>query len=290
MMLSKKTPTTGHLSGKKQKKLALTMLAMALAAILAPSALSEEAISENASIDGDLFWDLVLATDAVSSNISQIDRALQDASLALSDTGIEGIEAQQVLTNLTAVGPWVIDCITFDLNGTIIEVEPDEYRYIAGMSVIDQEHNQQLLSTGRPVGLAYFETVQGFYAMVFGAPIFDEEGRLMGAVTVLVNSTEFFGTVLGPYQPGNSAKIEVSTPDGTVLYDTDAEQIGKNTITDPLFAGEEDLLALAKRAETERTGTGTYEIFGITRQGFWTTVDYQGREIRLILSVDVEVN
>ena len=93
MMLSKKTPTTGHLSRKKQKKFALTMLAMALSAIVAPVAFSEEAISDT-SIDGDLIWDFVLATDAVSSNILDIDRALLDASLALSDTGIEGIEAK----------------------------------------------------------------------------------------------------------------------------------------------------------------------------------------------------
>jgi hypothetical protein len=290
MMLSKKTPKTGHLLGRKQKKLALTMLAMALSAILAPSAFSEEAISENTSIDADLIWNFVLATDAVSSNLSRIDSALLDASLALSDTGIEGIEAQQVLTNLTAIGPWVIDCITFDLNGTIIEVEPDEYRYIAGMSVIDQEHSQQLLSTGRPVGLAYFETVQGFYAMVFGSPIFDEDGRLMGAVTVLVNTTEFFEAVLASYQLGDSAKIGALMPDGTIIYNTDAMQIGRNPLTDPLYAEFSELLALATRAETERTGTGAYKIFGTTRQGFWTTVDYQGREIRLLLSVDVGEN
>ena len=287
MMLSKKTPKPGNQSGRNQKKFPLMMLAIALTAIFAPAAFSEEAISENTSIDGNLIWDFVLATDAVGSSISNIDRALLDASLALSDTGIEGIEAQQVLANLTAVGPWVIDCITFDLNGTIIEVEPDEYRYIAGMSVIDQEHNQQLLATRRPVGLAYFETVQGFYAMVFGSPIFDEEGRLMGAVTVLVNSTEFFGTVLAPYQPGGPAKIGVLMPDGTIIYNTDAVQIGKNPFTDPLYAEFSELLALAKRTETERTGKGSYEISGIKREGFWTTVDYQGREIRLLLSVDV---
>lgn len=290
MMLSKKTPTTGHLSGKKQNKLSLIMLTIALTATLASTALSEEAISENTSTDGDLIWNFVLATDAVCSNILDIDRALLDASLALSDTGIEGVEAQQVLTNLTAVGPWVIDCITFDLNGTIVEVEPEEYRYIAGMSVIDQEHSQQLLATGRPVGLAYFETVQGFYAMVFGSPIFDEDMRLIGAVTVLVNSTEFFEAVLTPYQPGGSAEIWAMMPDGTVIYDTDAEQIGKNTFTDPLFAEFSELLALGRRVEMERAGTGAYEIFGTTRQAFWTTVDYQGREIRVLLSVEVGEN
>jgi len=290
MMLSKKTPTTGHLSGKKQKKFALTMLTIALTAILAPTAFSEEAISENAAIDGDLIWDFVLATDAARSNISDIDRALLDASLALSDTGIEGIEAQKVLTNLTVVGPWVIDCITFDLNGTIIEVEPEEYRYVAGMSIIDQPHIQQLLSTGRPVGLAYIESVEGLYSMDFDSPIFDEDGRLMGAVSVLVNTTEFFDQVLAPYQPGGPAKIGALMPDGTIIYNTDAVQIGRNPFTDPLYAEFSELLTLAKRAETDRTGKGSYEIFGTTRQAFWTTVDYQGREIRLLLSVDVGEN
>ena len=288
-MLSKKVLKTGNRSGRKQRKFTLMMLAMALSAILAPTALSEEAISDT-SIEGDLFWDFVLATDAVSSNISEIDRALLDASLALSDTGIKGIEAQQILTNLTAVGPWVIDCITFDLNGTIIEVEPDEYRYVVGMSIIDQPHIQQLLSTGRPVGLAYIESVEGSYSMDFDSPIFDEDGRLMGAVSVLVNTTEFFGTVLAPYQPGGPAKIGVLMPDGTIIYNTDAVQIGKNPLTDPLYAEFSELQALAKRAETERTGTGAYEIFGTTRQAFWTTVDYQGKEIRLLLSVDVGEN
>jgi hypothetical protein len=289
MMLSKKVLKTGNRSGRKQRKFTLMMLAMALSAILAPTALSEEAISDT-SIEGDLIWDFVMATDAVRSNISEIDRALLDASLALYDTGIEGIEAQHILTNLTAVGPWVIDCITFDLNGTIIEVEPDEYRYGAGMSIIDQEHIQQLLSTGRPVGLAYIESVEGLYSMDFDSPIFDENMRLVGAVSVLVNSTEFFEAVLAPYQPGGPAKIGALMPDGTIIYNTDAEQIGKNPFTDPLYAEFSELLALARRAETERTGKGAYEIFGTTRQGFWTTVDYQGREIRLLLSVDVGEN
>jgi len=289
-MLSKKAPKTGNRSGKKQKKFTLMMLIVALTAIFSPAALSEEAISENTSIEGDLIWNFVLAADAVRSNISEIDRALLDASLALSDTGIEGIEAQQVLANLTTAGPWVVDCITADLNGIIIEVEPDEYRYIAGMSIIDQEHIQQLLSTRRPVGLAYIESVQGFYAMVFASPIFDEDGKLVGAVTVLVNSTEFFGTVLAPYQPEGSDKIWAMMPDGTIIYDTDVEQIDKNTFTYPLFAEFSELLAVGRRVEMERSGTGAYEIFGTEKEVFWTTIDYQGREIRLLLSVDVEEN
>ena len=109
-------------------------------------------------------------------------------------------------------------------------------------------------------------------------------------MAVLVNSTQFFDQVLAPYQLGDSAKIGALMPDGTIIYNTDAMQIGRNPLTDPLYAEFSELQALAKRAETERTGTGAYEIFGTAREVFWTTVDYQGREIRLLLSVDIGEN
>ncbi len=221
-------------------------------------------------------WSFGQAVDSVSANLAEIDQALLDASLALSYAGIEGPEARVVLDDLTGLGPWVVDCITVDLNGTIAEVRPAEYQHVEGTSIRDQEHIERLLSTRRPVGLAYIKSVEGFYVMDFASPIFDEEGMFAGAVAVLVNSTELFGQALAPYQP-----------DGTVIYDSDAEQIGRNTFSDPLFQQFPDLLVVGERVEMERSGHGTYEIFGTARDVFWTTADYQGGEIRLLLSADV---
>ena len=275
-----------RLSRKTPKILVWMVLLAAFAPSLMPASFGEDAGPDGVEVSWDLIWSFVLATDAVNANLSEIDRALIDASLALSDAGVEGPEAREALDNLTSVGPWVVDCITVDLNGTIVEVMPEEYQYVAGTSIIDQEHIERLLSTRRPVGLAYIESVEGFHAMDFASPIFDEEGRLIGAVTVLVNSTQLFGTVLAPYQPEGSAKIWAMMPDGTVISDTDAEQIGRNTFNDPLFQAFPDLLAVGRRVEMERSGTGRYEISGTTRDVFWTTAGYQGSEIRVLLSVD----
>lgn len=277
MKLSRKTP----------KLFALTVLAAALATFLIPAAFGADAGSNEAETDLDLIWSFVQAEDAVSANLAEIDQALLDASLALSDAGIEGQEARKVLDDLTDVGPWVVDCITVDLNGTIVEVRPAEYQQVVGTSIRDQEHIERLFSTRRSVGLAYINSVEGFRAMDFASPIFDEGGRFAGAVTVLVNSTELFGQALAPYQPDGRAKIWVMMPDGTVIYDSDTEQIGRNTFSDPLFQQFPDLLAVGERVEMERSGHGTYEIFGTQRDIFWTTADYQGKEIRLLLSVDV---
>ncbi|HPE63916.1 MAG TPA: cache domain-containing protein [Methanothrix sp.] len=271
---------------RKTPKILACMVLLAAFTSLVPASLGEDAGSDDVEVSWDLIWSFVLATDAVNANLSEIDRALLDASLTLTDAGVEGPEAQEVLDDLAGLGPWVVDCITVDLNGTIVEAMPEEYQYVAGTSIIDQEHIERLLSTRRPVGLAYIESVEGFYAMDFASPIFDEEGRLIGAVTVLVNSTELFGTILAPHQPEGSAKIWAMMPDGTIISDPDSEQIGRNTFTDPLFQPFPDLLAVAGRVEMERSGTGRYEISGTTRDVFWTTADYQGSEIRILLSVD----
>ena len=276
-----------RLSRKIRKLFALTVLAAALTIVLIPATFAEDAASENPLTDWDLMWSFVQAEDAVSANLAEIDQALLDASLALSKTGIEGPEAREVLDDLTGVGPWVVDCITVNLDGTIVEVRPTEYQHVEGTSIRDQKHIERLLSTKRPVGLAYIKSVEGFYAMDFASPIFDEDGRFAGAVTVLVNSTELFGQALEPYQPDGRAKIWAMMPDGTIIYDSDAEQIGRNTFNDPLFLQFPELLAVGERVEMERSGDGAYEIFGTKRDVFWTTTDYQGKEIRLLLSVDM---
>ena len=289
-MRSRDKPTTVEILRMAPKLFALTMVVAALAALLLPVAFCEEEGPWVVETEADLIWSLVQSTDSVGRDLAEIDRSLLDASLALSGTGIEGQEARAVLGDLVGLGPWVVDCITVDLNGTIVEVVPEEYQEVRGTSIRDQEHIERLLTTGRPTGLAYIMSVEGFFAMDFASPIFDGEGRLIGAVTVLVNSTEFFGTALAPYQPGGRAEIWAMMPEGTIVYETNAEEIGRNTFTDPLFQPFSDLLAVAERVKMERSGKGSYEIFGKAREVFWTTVDYQGEEIRLLLSLDAPVS
>lgn len=274
------------LSNEKPILFVLMMGAAALATTLGPAAFAGSWPSADQENDSCLIWNLLEAEDDLCKILADIDRSLLYASLALSDVGIEGQKTREVLDQLSGLGPFVVDCITIDLDGVIVEVMPVEYQHVRGKSIRDQEHIERLLATRRPAGLAYIETVEGFRAMDFASPIFDEEGRLVGAVTVLVNSTVLFGEALAPHQPEGGAKIWAMTPDGTIIYDSDADQIGRNTFDDPLFREFSDLLAVGERVEMERSGRGAYSIFGTAKEVYWTTIDYQGSEIRLLLSVD----
>jgi hypothetical protein len=274
--------------------LASVIMAISLVGILTMFSPGADAQTEqNSSGDGAVIWKFVQAEDAINANLTRIDLALVGASQELSRTGLSGPGPKEVLLNLTGIDPFAIDCITVGLNGTVLEVEPEKYQYILGEDVGQQEHIKRIFGTMRPSGMAYIRTVEGFYAMDFAAPVFDQSGCLMGATTVLINSTEFFGGILQPYQPGSGAKIWAVQPDGLVVYDTDITQIGLNAFEAPIFKEFSDLQAIAKRIGRERSGYGTYEFFNedhsakVKKAIYWTTVEYQGTEMRLALSIEL---
>ena len=79
------------------KLFALAIVAASLTTFLMPAAFAAEAGSNDPGTEVDLIWSLVRATDSVNANLAEIDQALLNASLALSETGIEGQKAQEVL-------------------------------------------------------------------------------------------------------------------------------------------------------------------------------------------------
>jgi len=244
--------------------------------------------------DSQLMWSYIEAADALNANLSRIDQALGDACLALSRTGLEGPKVQQILRNLTLNAPSIIDCTAISANGTILEIEPEEFQYIKGTNVGYQEQFKKIMVSRSPMGFAMITTLEGFYALLVSDPVFNENGQFIGVAGILINSTEFFGSILAPRQPEEKAEFWIMrAEDGRVLYDTDVTQIGL-TLSDPLFQQFPELQNLGKRVERERTGYGTYEFFdqdhkNIVKKGvYWTTLANKGDEIRLMLTIEME--
>jgi hypothetical protein len=241
-----------------------------------------------------LMWSYIQAADALNANLSRIDQALGDACLALSRTGLEGPKVQQILRNLALTDPSIIDCTAISANGTILEVEPEEFQYIKGTNVGYQEQFKKIIASKNPMGFAMITSLQGFYALLVSDPVFNEDGQFIGVAGILINSTEFFGSTLAPRQPKEKAVFWVMrAEEGRVLYDTDVTQIGQN-ISNPEFLPFPELQNLGKRGEQERNGYGTYEFFdhdhkNIVRKGvYWTTLANKGDEIRLMLTIEME--
>lgn len=243
---------------------------------------------------GEPLWSFISASDAVNSNLSKIEMALVNASLALSETGIDGPAAQAVLSKLTTADSAVVDCITIDANGTVREVVPAAFESVKGMNLKWQEQVNYTINTRLWSGFTFIKAVEGWYAIDSEMPVFDKQGTFIGTVSFMFNDSQFFGRVLAPFQAKESSKIWVITvEDPTVLFETDPSQILLNK-SSPAYQGYPAILALIDRFSVERTGYGTYEFLDqshtktVKRGCYWTTIPNKGTKMRLILTLDLD--
>lgn len=242
---------------------------------------------------GEPLWRLLSASDAVNSNLSRLANALVDASLVLSETGIDGPAARAVLSNLTMVDTAVIDCITIDANGTVREVEPVSFESVKGTNLRRQKHVNDTINTRLYSGFHFIKAVEGLYAIDSEMPVFDKNGTFVGTVSLMFNNSQFFGRVLATFQPSGNSKIWVSKADeGTILYETDPTQVLLNK-SSSMYLNYPELLKLFNRMSIERTGYGTYEFLDqshgetIKKGCYWTTIPNEGTQMRLVLTLEL---
>ena len=214
--------------------------------------------------------------------------------IALSETGIDGPDAKEVLSRLVLADPSVIDCITIDPPGSVREVEPSSFESIKGENLKVQEHINETLNTRLYSGFHLIKAVEGVYAIDSEMPVFDRNGTFIGTVSFLFNNSQFFESVLASFQPGGNSKIWViEADDATILYDTDPSQILLNE-SSPMYQNYPELLKLLDRMSTERTGYGTYEFLDqshgekIKKGCYWTTIPNQGTQMRIVLTLELQ--
>jgi hypothetical protein len=202
------------------------------------------------------------ALDAVVSGVQgsldRLDRNTADAAAALGPTDMAGNETRAVLRNLSRVSPAAIDATAVSKDGVMLTVEPAEYRSAEGADISDQEQMRRLRTTQKPVMSGVFPTVEGVNATDLEHPVFAPDGRFNGSASLLFNPTVLLTIAVEEALEGRTAEIFVMDTDGLILYDRDAAEIGKYTFSDPLYAGNAELLALAERMRTEPEGTGSY--------------------------------
>ncbi len=280
-------------NAKKSLKMGFLVVLMIILGTSCIACASDAASFGPQTISGEPLWRLLSASDAVNSNLSRIETALVDASLALSETGIDGPAARAVLSDLTKVVPSVIDCITIDANGTVREVEPISFESMKGENLKGQEHVNDTINTRMYSGFHFIRAVEGLHAIDSEMPVFDRNGTFMGTVSLMFNSSQFFGSVLEAFQPAGNSNIWVSkADDATILYDTDPTQALFNR-SSSLYQDFPELLRLFDRMSVERTGYEAYEFLdeshaGTIKKGcFWTTIPNRGTQMRLVLTLEL---
>jgi hypothetical protein len=228
----------------------------------------------------------------LQSDITQGLEAMDDnqayAAYDLGKTDLDGDAARGILANLSRTNGAIIDCTTIDANATILAAEPTAYGNVEGIYIGDQLPARHLLATKRPVLSDMMPVAEGIQAALLSAPIFDAKGRFIGMTSIVFKPDTFLAAIVEPAVRETPYSMTISQTDGLILYDTDPTQIGLMPDAE-IYAEYPDLLALLRRIQAERYGTGRYTFTdGRTgevteKETFWTTAGIHGTEWRVAL-------
>jgi len=227
------------------------------------------------------------AEGSVGQDFAAMDTAVTEGATMIGSVGLNGTGTKAALARMGRF-PWAVDTITVNESGFISMAEPENYESVIGVHLGDQKHLQRLYSEKVPVMSDVILSVEGIPAVDIASPVFSPDGRFIGATTLLFRPEPFF-TKNTPKKPdGTPWHLMVMQKDGLIAYDPDSGQIGKNTLSDPLFAPFPELITLAGDMSRERVGNGTYNIIdadgmNVTKEAMWTTVGIRGTEWRLAL-------
>ncbi|MRR07123.1 MAG: hypothetical protein EG828_09290 [Deltaproteobacteria bacterium] len=224
----------------------------------------------------------------LSLKLNRIDADLANAAKGLSKTGLQSPEARKILHDLCRTAPFAIDCATVDKAGTMLIVEPEEYRQFEGAAIGKQEQIIRLHTSRKPVVSKVIRTVEGFDAVDIEHPVFSSQGTFIGSVSILIRPESLISSVAENLIRGLPIDVWAMQTDGRILYDPDKEEIGRMLFDDPIYSPFPQLQSLGDTISKERRGSGSYEFLGkglhkpVTKHAHWTSVGLYGTEWRVV--------
>ncbi len=227
----------------------------------------------------------------INTELATLDEALLSACQKLSTTGLDGAQARTVLSDLAGSNSLIVNAATADEKDVLVAVEPSSYSSIEGEDIASQEQNVEMHRTMRSAMSNMIPLVEGFPGVVMVAPIFDLNGKFMGSLSIvvlpstLINQSISVGTT--------QYSMWAMQSNGTLIYDPDPAQQGKNLLTDAIYADYHEVQAFTCQVAEQQSGYGTYQYYDkdiadatkqlVSKEAYWVTVGIYGTEWRLVV-------
>jgi hypothetical protein len=105
----------------------------------------------------------------------------------------------------------------------------------------------------------------------------------------MINPKILVDNVLAKNNIDKTSGIMLMQPDGRIIYETDASQIGRNTFLDPLYEPYPQLLELARKVSAKPSGIGKYTFLNpdsgknTGKEAIWDTFSFHGAQWRIVI-------
>jgi polar amino acid transport system substrate-binding protein len=276
---------------KYMRKSTLIFLVTTLAALfctaIAGSTQDSPGGTATAAEPDDMAFHLLQIQSDVQGSLTDMASDVANASQDLSGAGLEGAEAQKILSQLLESNSNLVEAVTFSKEGQILSAECKGCEGGVGADISSQVHIAHVIKAKAPALSGEFLTVEGYNGTALAFPVFSREGEFLGGISAIFEPDKLLSALV-PGLSGTNYSIFVMQTDGLIVYSSDANQIGNNLLEDPLYKPFPSLLTLVKKMVAERSGYGNYDFqvtesnkTVVTKELYWTTVGLYDRELRL---------
>jgi len=233
--------------------------------------------------------ELITMQQSIQWELWRMDHDLADAAAKLSRKDLAGEETRRILKELASPYTNVIDAAATNARGIMKAMEPVK-QALEGSDISQQAHIKKLHATRQPVLSRGFAAVEGYQAVALEWPIFNQDNQLAGSVSLLIKP-ELFAS-LQENKGLKSEKFLIMETDGLILFDSQKEQTGQNTLADIINRTNPELFKLAPKIAKNKSGTASYTLVEaaqkeVAKRTDWTTVGLHGKEWRLIQNYSV---
>ncbi len=241
----------------------------------------------------DMVSQLMHTQNNVNAELAKLEAALSESCQKLVTVGLDGADARAVLSALVSNNSLIVNAATCNANDVLVAVEPTSYSSIEGQDIKIQEQNIRMHQTMRPAMSNMIPLVEGFPGVVMVAPIFDSSEKLVGSVSIVVQPSALIAQSIAVDQGKTTFSMWSMQKNGTLIYDPDPAQQGKNLLTDPIYISYPEVQAFTQKVAVEQSGYGSYQYFDtnldnqakelVNKEAYWTTVGIYGTEWRLVV-------
>jgi len=223
----------------------------------------------------------------LSASFDTLNTAMASGATAIAPDPADTAMIRNKMSELYANSSFSENFSFIDEEGILKIIEPPAFYPYEGSDVSLQEHVIRAWETLEPVLSEEFYAVEGYYAVVDLHPIVSN-GILEGGVSTLFKPEDILGRIIVPYVSGEAFEMWVMEKDGVVLYDQDADEIGRNVFTDTLYQAFPELISAAQLIDAEKSGETTYSFYQtgtttkVVKKTYWDTWELYGTKWKII--------
>jgi len=215
-----------------------------------------------------------------------VDANVSSAAATLGTTGLTGPGAEGVLLPLArsgnGSGNYSVDAVTFDTNGQVLDVMPEDYRFAIGANIHGSPNVLAALN-GTPGLSSRISLVEGFRGVALSHPVRNASG-VAGGVSLTLRPERLLAVPALAALGNTSHALSAVQTDGTIIFDANPYLIGQTILNTTQYGGATDLAKIAQQIASTPSGFEHYQGNGSARAIAWQTVGLHGTEWRLVVN------